>query len=187
MKILSVLLFSLSLVAECEVPQNITLVTHLDRCALWQKVQVEWKEANGRRWMLAWMNDQPFKESKIEDVSLVVHEMPKFFLVGELWVDGAFFPFEKPEVWFSSWDGPDHRILLHEFVHAQMWMDGQKQGWDVVGHGVAEDPYVKSVNTLIQWLYPVPRTNPAFPGLLPMPPAVRSQEVMNCAISSTHR
>jgi hypothetical protein len=163
-------------VSPCEVPPNVTLLPSAsDRCQLWAKVETGWREAEARRWMAANVIGAEFKRIEIADAGpLTIQEMPFMFYVpgsgfgvGVGWYDGMFWPGDAPLIQFNGrWDAPDYPILQHELAHFQGWL-AKEPGWGDLGHGTADDPYVKAVNFLTGWLIPSGQGQPYYPGRLP--------------------
>lgn len=158
----------LLLASACMVPPNVQLVPNggSTYCELWAKVEVNWREAQARRWMAAEVQGLPFTELRIEDAGpLIIEERPFMWWDGSQWYDGMFWPTDPPRIEFNGhWDdADDYPILQHELAHFQGYVQKQK-GWAWLGHGTAEDPYVIAANFLVGWLIKVKPGHPYYPG-----------------------
>lgn len=163
----------------CEVPPNVTLLPSAsDRCQLWAKVEDGWREAQARRWMASYITNSPFKKMEISDAGpITIQEMPFMFFVpgsgsgigiGVGWYDGMFWPTDPPTIQFNGrWDSPDYPALQHELGHFQGWL-AKEPGWAVLGHGTADDPYIRAVNFLAEWIIPFKSGQAYYPGRLPV-------------------
>ena len=184
------MIFATLLLSACLVPANVTLHPSLSTyCDLWSKVETQWKEAQARRWMAAYVMGQPFVELKIEDAGpLVIQEMLFMFtlpvadagpVIGG-WYDGMFWPEAVPRIQFNGrHDAADYPILMHELAHLQGYLQKQ-DGWGDLGHGTDADPYVKAANFLTAWMNPYGERHPYYPGRLGKVVPHRSTPVLLC-------